>query len=159
MEPGREFTVACCVAARPGGGERSQLCLGSSPAKCVSRLACSRKGPSDPTGRLKMTPGFNMVAATTSGSSLSFATPRWKRLLFAPQAFQAGLHRRRGDPDANQLRASPRAKSNPLGILISRGAFPQRCRVCITWPLSPWPQLLAGAFSFWWATQAPRRCC
>jgi hypothetical protein len=29
---------------------------------------------------------------------------------------------------ANQLRASPRAKSNPLGILISRGAFPQRCR-------------------------------
>ena len=29
---------------------------------------------------------------------------------------------------ANQLRASPRAKSNPLGILISRVAFPQRCR-------------------------------
>ena len=55
MEPGRGSREHAVVAARPGGGERSQLCLGSSPAKCVSRLACSRKGPSDPTGRLKMT--------------------------------------------------------------------------------------------------------
>jgi hypothetical protein len=49
------------------------LWLDSSSERCVGRSACFRKGPFDPTGRLRMTPG--MVAATTSGSSLSFATP------------------------------------------------------------------------------------
>jgi hypothetical protein len=33
------------------------------------------KGPSDPTGRLRTTSGFAMVAAMTSGSWLSFAAP------------------------------------------------------------------------------------
>jgi hypothetical protein len=36
-----------------------------------------------------MTPGFAMVAATTSGSSLCLAAPWWKRLLSAPQASKA----------------------------------------------------------------------
>ena len=47
------------------------LGLGPSPAKSVGRSACSLNGPSDPTGRLTTTPGFDIVAATTSGSSLS----------------------------------------------------------------------------------------
>jgi hypothetical protein len=43
--------------------------------RCVGKSACSLNGPFDPTGRLRMTPGFRMVAAMTSGSSTSFATP------------------------------------------------------------------------------------
>jgi hypothetical protein len=43
--------------------------------RCVGRLACSLKGPFDPTGCLRTTPGFDIVAATTSGSSTCFATP------------------------------------------------------------------------------------
>jgi hypothetical protein len=35
----------------------------------------SPKGPSDPTGRLRTTPGFFWVAAMTPGSVLSFAAP------------------------------------------------------------------------------------
>jgi hypothetical protein len=38
-----------------------------------------------------MTPGFAMVAATTSGSSLCLAAPWWKRLLSAPQASKAAF--------------------------------------------------------------------
>ena len=53
--------------------------------------ACSPKGPSDPTGRLRTTPGFAMVAAMTSRSWLSFATPWWKRLLSAPHASKAAF--------------------------------------------------------------------
>jgi hypothetical protein len=37
--------------------------------------ACSLKGPFEPTGRLSMTPGFAMVAATVSRSSLCLAAP------------------------------------------------------------------------------------
>jgi len=57
----------------------------------VGSSACSLKGPFEPTGRLSMTPGFAMVAATTSGSSLSFAAPWWKRLLSAPHASRAAF--------------------------------------------------------------------
>jgi fumarate hydratase class II len=38
-----------------------------------------------------MTPGFAMVAATTSGSSLCLAAPWWKRLLSAPQGAHDAL--------------------------------------------------------------------
>ncbi len=44
-------------------------------ARSVGSSACSLKGPLDPTGRLSTTPGFAIVAATISGSSVSFATP------------------------------------------------------------------------------------
>jgi hypothetical protein len=57
--------------------------------RLVGSLACSPKDPSDPTGRLRTTPGFAMAAAMTSGSSLSFAAPWWKRLLSAPHASKA----------------------------------------------------------------------
>jgi hypothetical protein len=43
--------------------------------------ACSPKGPPDPTGRLRTTPGFAMVAAMTPGSVLSFAAPSGINLL------------------------------------------------------------------------------
>jgi hypothetical protein len=46
-----------------------------SPGKSVGSWASSLKGPSEPTGRLRTTPGFAMVAATMSGRSVSFATP------------------------------------------------------------------------------------
>ncbi|MFH1343300.1 MAG: hypothetical protein ABIL01_19140 [Pseudomonadota bacterium] len=39
------------------------------------RSASTLNGPSDPTGRLRMTPGFDMAAAITSGSSVSVAKP------------------------------------------------------------------------------------
>lgn len=55
------------------------------------RSECSAKRPLDPAGRLRMTPGFDIVAATTSGSSVSLATPLWKRLLPAPQANRAAF--------------------------------------------------------------------
>ena len=49
---------------------------GLSPSpRLVGSAACSPKDPPDSTGRLRMTPGFAMVALMTSGSSLSFATP------------------------------------------------------------------------------------
>jgi hypothetical protein len=41
----------------------------------VGSSACSLKGLFEPTGRLSMMPGFAMVAATTSGSSLCLAAP------------------------------------------------------------------------------------
>ena len=46
-----------------------------SSAKSVGNPACSVKRPVEPAGRLSTTPGFAMVAATTSGSSLSAAKP------------------------------------------------------------------------------------
>ena len=55
------------------------------------RSACSAKRPFDPAGRLSTTPGFDMVAATTSGSSVSLAAPWWKRLLPAPHASSAAF--------------------------------------------------------------------
>jgi hypothetical protein len=57
------------------------------------RLIGALKGPFDPTGRLRMTPGLDMVAATTSGWSLCFAAPWWKR--FRAPHLQGRLHRRR----------------------------------------------------------------
>jgi hypothetical protein len=39
------------------------------------RPECSAKRPFDPAGRFSTTPGLDIVAATTSGSSVSFATP------------------------------------------------------------------------------------
>ena len=41
----------------------------------VGRSECSAKRPLDPAGRLRMMPGFDIVAATTSGSLVSLATP------------------------------------------------------------------------------------
>lgn len=55
---------------------RSALLL--APAGLVSRSgrsACSAKRPVDPPGRLRTMPGFDIVAATTSGSSVSLAAP------------------------------------------------------------------------------------
>jgi hypothetical protein len=49
--------------------------------------------PAQPQVGLRMTPGFDMVAATTSGSLLSFAARSWNSLL-CPR-LQGGLHRRR----------------------------------------------------------------
>ena len=66
--------------------------VGLSPSpRLVGSSACSPKDPSEPTGRLRTTPGFVMVAAMTSGSSLSFAAPWWKRLLSAPHASRAAF--------------------------------------------------------------------
>jgi hypothetical protein len=48
--------------------------LPASP-RSVGSSACSLKDTSDPTGRLRTTPGRFMVAAMTSGSWLSFAAP------------------------------------------------------------------------------------
>lgn len=61
------------------------------PPRSVGSSECSLKDPSDPTGRLRTTPGFFMAAAMTSGSSLSFAAPWWKRLLSAPHASRAAF--------------------------------------------------------------------
>jgi hypothetical protein len=44
-----------------------------SPARSVGCSACSLKGPLEPTGRFRTTPGTAMVAAITSGSSLCLA--------------------------------------------------------------------------------------
>ena len=74
-------------AFRLAGGFRRS----SPPPRSVGSSACSPKDPSDPTGRLRTTPGFAMVAAMTSGSSLSFAAPWWKRLLSAPHASRAAF--------------------------------------------------------------------
>ncbi|UPK40970.1 hypothetical protein IVB18_49565 (plasmid) [Bradyrhizobium sp. 186] len=56
-----------------GSGRRLSLRVPppSSP-RSVGRPACSAKRPFDPAARLRTTPGFDMVAATTSGSSVSF---------------------------------------------------------------------------------------
>jgi hypothetical protein len=61
------------------------------PPRLVGSSACSLKGRSVPTGRLRTTPGFARVAAITSGSWLSFAAPWWKRLLSAPHASKAAF--------------------------------------------------------------------
>jgi hypothetical protein len=47
----------------------------SPPMRSVGSSACSLKGPLEPTGRFRTTPGAAMVAAMTSGSSLCFAAP------------------------------------------------------------------------------------
>jgi hypothetical protein len=39
------------------------------------KMGCSAKRPLDSAGRLTTTPGLAMVAATTSGSPVSLATP------------------------------------------------------------------------------------
>src|SRR5262249_2134387 len=51
------------------------------------------KGPFDPTGRLRTTPGWANVAATIAGSRVSFAKPCVKTLVLDPQAFaDASFH-------------------------------------------------------------------
>ena len=54
------------------------------PSRCLSfpadprsdgRSDCSAKRPPEPAGRFSTTPGFDIVAVTTSGSSVSLATP------------------------------------------------------------------------------------
>nr|GAJ35005.1 hypothetical protein BDOA9_0142040 [Bradyrhizobium sp. DOA9] len=67
------------------------LGLASPSPRSVGSSALSVNGPSEPTGRLSTTPGFAMVAATTSGSSVSFAAPWWNRLELAPQASSAAF--------------------------------------------------------------------
>ena len=62
-----------------------------SPMISVGSWAFSLNEPPDPTGRLRTTPGAAMVAATTSGSSVSLAAPWWNRLLSAPQASSAAF--------------------------------------------------------------------
>jgi hypothetical protein len=60
-------------------GSGGRLFFGLPPVSLTPRSedksACSAKRPFDPAGRLSTTPGFEIVAATTSGSSVSFATP------------------------------------------------------------------------------------
>jgi hypothetical protein len=75
---------AGCLGLRPFDLWVAFAGLSLSP-RSVRSSASSPKGPSDPTGRLRTTPGFAMVAAMTSGSSLSLAAPWWKRLLSAPR--------------------------------------------------------------------------
>jgi len=65
--------------------------FGPSWPRFFGNTACSPKAPSDPTGRLRTTPGFAIVAAMTSGSVLSVAAPWWKRLLSAPHASRAAF--------------------------------------------------------------------
>ena len=78
------------LARRFGSGRR--LFFGLAPSSSRSgRSACSAKGPLDPAGRFSTTPGFAIVAATTSGSSVSLACPWWKRLLPAPHASSAAF--------------------------------------------------------------------
>jgi hypothetical protein len=43
--------------------------------KVLRQFGVLAEGPSDPTGRLRTTPGFALVAAMTFGSALSFAAP------------------------------------------------------------------------------------
>jgi hypothetical protein len=78
------------TALRPCGLRAAFVGLLPSP-RLVGNSACSPNDPSDPTGRLRTTPGFFMAAAMTSGSSLSFAAPWWKRLLSAPHASRAAF--------------------------------------------------------------------
>jgi len=63
-------------------------------------------------------------STTNGGERMQKTTPGVKPPA-PPQSPAAWISRNRA---ANQPRASPRATSNPLGILISRVAFPQRCR-------------------------------
>jgi hypothetical protein len=51
--------------------------------------AAEAEGPFDPTGRLRTTQGFAMVAATIAGSRVSFAKLCVKTLVLVPQASEA----------------------------------------------------------------------
>jgi len=53
--------------------------------------AAEAEGPFDPTGRLRTTPGFAMVAATIAGSRVSCAKPCVKTLVLDPQASAAAF--------------------------------------------------------------------
>ena len=53
--------------------------------------AAEAEGPFDPTGRLRTTPGFAMVAATIAGSRVSFANPWLNTLVLEPQASAAAF--------------------------------------------------------------------
>ena len=57
------------------GAVLSRLAPTSSPPRSVGKSASSRKRPFEPAGRLSTTPGLDMVAATTSASSVSLAKP------------------------------------------------------------------------------------
>jgi hypothetical protein len=67
------------------------FCRSFAVAQIGGQVGMLAKDPSDPTERLRTTPGFAMVAAMTSESSLSFAAPWWKRLLSAPHASRAAF--------------------------------------------------------------------
>ena len=60
----------CLAAFRLSGGFVDPVL-----PRSVGSSACSAKDPLEPMARLRMTPGFAMVAAMTSGSWLSFAAP------------------------------------------------------------------------------------
>jgi hypothetical protein len=57
----------------------------------------ANKGPLEPTGRLGTMPGFFMVEAMTSGSSLSFAAPLVEEVAVSALGLQSRLDRRSGD--------------------------------------------------------------
>ncbi|HEX5103642.1 MAG TPA: hypothetical protein VFV87_07530, partial [Pirellulaceae bacterium] len=83
--------LACILVADLGGGlplwlRTTALFRPLASSFKSGRSACSAKRPFDPAGRLSTTPGFDMVAPITSGSSVSLAASWWKRLLPAPQA-------------------------------------------------------------------------
>ena len=71
------------------------LGLGPPPGKSVGRSACSLNGPSDPTGRLRTTPGFDMVAATTSAIAALLGDTLMEKIAPRAPGFQGRLHRRR----------------------------------------------------------------
>jgi hypothetical protein len=50
------------------------------------------KGPFDPTGRLRMTPGFDIAAAMTS---VFFCDTLMEKVAVRPPGFDGRLHRRR----------------------------------------------------------------
>ena len=65
-----------CLLRFAAGGLRAALDgRAMASPRFVGSSACSLKAPFEPTGRLSTTPGFAMVAATTSGSSLCLAAP------------------------------------------------------------------------------------
>jgi hypothetical protein len=63
------LVVFCCGRCLTG------LLFTSSAGRSEGSWACCLNGPFDPTGRQRMTPGFDIAAAMTFGSLLSFATP------------------------------------------------------------------------------------
>lgn len=78
------------------------------------RSECSAKRSFDPAGRLSTTTGLDIVAAMTSGSSVSFATPRWKDFCrrLRPQAPPSSRARRsRGHQKKRAQKLEARGKT------------------------------------------------
>ena len=79
-------------------GGRPLLRFGTAPSLRTAGLVVQvwqvgmlREAAADPARRFRTTPGFAMVAATTSGSSVALAAPWWNRLLPAPHASKAAF--------------------------------------------------------------------